>query len=75
MSAKETLAWLEKHRYTGICIVNDDAGHWGVSDSGFQKVPDDEPMRDPITCFTDDVEWRDTIVEAVRAFRERHPDD
>ncbi|HEV8364578.1 MAG TPA: hypothetical protein VGQ52_13770 [Gemmatimonadaceae bacterium] len=62
---------LEQAAGEGACpgIINDDNGHWAVSDSGIQNVPmDDGPADINTTFFVTADQWKPTIREAIRAY-------
>jgi hypothetical protein len=52
-------------------LINDDNGHWAVTDEGLQSVPDsDEPEDIHTTFFVEKGKWKDTIEEAVKYYLE-----
>jgi len=71
MNDTELLDWLEKMARSGACpgIIYDDNGHWAVSFSGTQELPEEEDNpQDLWTCFlVDEHEWKPSIREAIKA--------
>lgn len=70
-SDTELLNGLEALVATGDCpgIINDDNGHWTVSGSGVQNVPDgDGPSDIQTTFFIEAKDWKPTIREAIEAY-------
>jgi len=49
-------------------LINDDAGHWAISESGFQPVVMDEPIEMDTTFFIEKEDWKNTVREAVVGF-------
>ena len=58
---------LMKLSESGLCpnLLNDDAGRWAVATSGFQTVPDDNPIDIESTFFVEARFWKDTPTEAL----------
>jgi len=56
----------------GTALVSDDAGNWAVSTSGDQNVPMEPPQDISTTFFIEAHEWKPTIAEALKAFREEN---
>lgn len=65
------LDWLEEHTRRGGCpgIIFDDDGHWAVSGDGMQNVRVDNEGPLHTTFFIEEGAFRDTIREAIDAFR------
>lgn len=55
---------------TGACpaLINDDDGHWAVSDDGIQQVPDDSPSTIYTAFIVEKDMWKDSIEEAVEYY-------
>jgi len=76
MTDTEMLDFLQKACKKGACLglINDDNGHWAVSDSGTQNVP---KSRDPedidTTFFVFKGEWKDSIRKAIRDYAKENP--
>jgi len=70
----ELIDWLENEQ--GSALVSDDFGHWAVSNSGFQNVPDniDIPNDIQTTFFIKAEEWKPSIREAIQAAKEKYDD-
>ena len=49
-------------------LINDDAGHWAISESGAQEVIYDEPNDLNTTFFIEKKDWKNTVREAVLHF-------
>lgn len=50
-------------------LLNDDNGHWAVSDTGFQQVVfGDEPEDITTSFFIEKEMWKNTIEEAVEHY-------
>lgn len=67
-SDTELLNWLESQE--GVALISDDAGHWAVSNSGFQSVSlemREEPIGVQTTFLVDKSEWCNSIREAIEA--------
>lgn len=67
----ELLDGLEKLVERGSCpgIINDDKGHWAVSDTGHQSIqPGPGPDNVDTSFYVEAHEWRKTIREAINAF-------
>jgi hypothetical protein len=66
----DLLNWLEEQGKSGACIglIHDDNGHWAVSVSGSQNVPEGRDPQDiDTTFFVFASEWRPSIREAILA--------
>jgi hypothetical protein len=57
------LDWLGERE--GLALMSDDAGHWAVSDGGFQNVPQDAPCDVSTTFFIEKDRWKPSIREAI----------
>lgn len=51
----------------GCGLVSDDAGHWAVSGSGMQNVPDTTPIDLATTYIVMADEWKANVREAIDA--------
>lgn len=51
----------------GCGLISDDAGHWAVSGSGMQNVPQDPPCYVATTFMVEADEWKPTVREAIDA--------
>ena len=70
-SDKELLDGLEERVNTGSCpgVINDDNGHWAVTDDGMQDVSwGDSPMSIATTFFVEAARWKDTVRQAIDAY-------
>ena len=67
MIVKELACFLEENG-DGCGLISDDAGHWAVSTSGFQNVPENPPQDIETSFFVEANEWKLTILEALQAF-------
>jgi len=70
MTDKERFDWLEIIASAGACpgLVHDDNGHWAVSITGMQNVPEGEKPSDISTSFfVEASEWRPSARDAVDA--------
>lgn len=63
MTDTELLNWLEREEGAGL--ISDDAGHWAISFSGMQEVPNDPPQDLISNFFVEAHEWKTTIREAL----------
>ena len=56
----------------GACpgIINDDSGHWAVSETGMQNLnmEDDGPFDCQTTFFVEKSKWHPTLRDAIAAF-------
>jgi hypothetical protein len=68
---KELLSELEA--MSGVALVSDDFGHWAVTGSGFQSVPENPPDDVQTTFFIKKSEWKQTVRQAIDAAR-THPE-
>lgn len=52
----------------GTNLINDDAGHWAISDSGFQPVPPNDGFTEPvqIMSFVEPEDWCTSLRAAIR---------
>lgn len=66
------IEWLEAYVKQGGCpgLINDDNGHWAVSDTGMQDMPDEDEPRgvSTVSFFVEAGEWRNSVREAIDAF-------
>lgn len=71
----DRINWLEKN--FGIALLDDDNGHWAISGSGMQNVPDGDLPQDIWTSFhVRPDEWTETVRAAIdRAMGEDPPRD
>lgn len=51
----------------GSALVSDDHSRWAVSGTGFQPVPEDEPIDMETTFVVMKDEWKPTIRAAIDA--------
>jgi hypothetical protein len=68
MTDTERIDWIEEQTKQGACLglINDDNGHWAISDSGMQNCPlsgDPEDINTSFFVFAG--EWKDSIREAI----------
>jgi hypothetical protein len=68
MSDTELLDYLETQE--GAALVSDDRGHWAVTMSGMQTIPENPPDDITTTFFIEKHEWKPTIREAISAYRQ-----
>lgn len=61
----------------GCNLVSDDDGRWAVSVCGIQPVPEERGFREEVSIvsYVSPEEWRPSIVEALRAFRDSEDGD
>ena len=60
----ERLDWMENLQGAGL--INDDNGHWAVSETGMQTVPSpDGPCDIDTNFFVEAKEWKPTIRQAL----------
>jgi len=58
----------------GAALLSDDAGHWAVSGTGVQNVPDDPPQDISTSFFVSRDEWSKSVREALdRSIARAHP--
>lgn len=58
--------FLEKGKYSGGALINDDNGHWTFDDGGFQPVPIKKgPIAMTMTFFVEKKKWKNSIREAI----------
>lgn len=63
---KDRMDWIERN--FGMALLDDDNGHWAVSFSGAQNVPEGEGPQDIWTSFfVKSDEWHPTAREAIDA--------
>lgn len=69
MTDTELLDWLEFQAQQGASpgLINDDAGHWAVSFTGIQNVPENPPQDIMTSFFVEKHQWRPSIREAILA--------
>lgn len=65
MNDTERLDWLEQQ--PGAGLISDDCGHWAVSGTGFQNIPENPPGDVQTTFFIEKSEWRKSVREAIDA--------
>jgi hypothetical protein len=67
MTDSELIDWLETQ--DGSALISDDFGHWAVSSSGMQNVPDDISVASDIATsfFVEAKDWKPSIREAILA--------
>jgi hypothetical protein len=65
MNDTELIDWLETQE--GSALISDDFGHWAVSGTGMQNVPENPPDDIQTTFFIEKHEWKKTIREAILA--------
>lgn len=71
MTDTELLNYLEDACKKGSCLglINDDNGHWAVSDSGVQSCPEGrDPQEIDTTFFVFPGEWKNTVREAIEHY-------
>ena len=71
MNDTERIDWLEAYAKQGGCpaLLNDDNGHWAVSATGVQDMPNGDEAADISTSFFVEAgEWRNSVREAIDAF-------
>ena len=62
----ERLDFLDKWEQQGAGLVSDDNGHWALSGSGMQSVPEGTEPEFISTCFdVEKHEWFSTVREAI----------
>ncbi len=59
----ERLNWLEQQEGAGL--VSDDAGHWAVTTTGTQNVPDNPPQDISTSFWVEKAEWKKSVREAI----------
>lgn len=66
----QLLDGLERMVNKGSCpgLINDDNGHWAVSDSGIQNVVTGAPKDVQTTFYIEAKMWRRTVRAAINAF-------
>lgn len=70
MNDTDRLNWLEEQY--GSALISDDFGHWAISDSGMQNVPENPPD-DIWTSFQIEKKyWRKSVREAIDAMIEEY---
>lgn len=74
----ELLNGLEAAVEQGACpgIINDDDGHWAVTDDGMQNVPNagGPPIDIQTTFFVKADKWKGTLRAAINAYLDEKPD-
>lgn len=67
MTDSELIDWLETQQGSGL--ISDDFGHWTVSSSGIQNVPENIDVASDISTsfFIEAKDWKPTIREAIEA--------
>jgi hypothetical protein len=72
---KQRLDWLEEK--AGCGLINDDAGHWAISNSGIQNLPpmDGNPIDIASTFFVEKQYWHNSIREAIDYAMEHENDE
>jgi hypothetical protein len=58
---------LEDAAKKGSCpgLINDDYGHWAVSETGFQNCPRKTPADINTSFFVEKKEWKNSVREAL----------
>ena len=73
MNDKLLLDFMEKTGgINGLSILNDDNGHWAVSDEGIQPVVTGKPQDLQQTFYTEKKMWKKSIREAIRYYIENN---
>ena len=70
MTDTELLNLLELKSSQGSCpcLINDDAGHWAVTENGTQNIPIDAPCDILTTFWIEKNQWKNSVREALEAF-------
>lgn len=62
----EMLNWLQTQ--FGVGLIHDDNGHWAVSTSGMQNVPEGpEPEFISSSFWVEPYEWKNSVREAIES--------
>ena len=66
----ELLDYLDRKTKEGFCLglINDDFGHWAVSDYGMQNVPAKAPASIMTSFFVERRGWTGSVREALEKY-------
>ena len=64
MTDTQRLNWLQREQ---MSLINDDFGHWAVTQDGMQNRPDKTPADIATSFFIEKSNWHTTIRKAIDA--------